>query len=96
MKAKETELTQELTAEAKATAKAKATERAKVVKQIVRLRKAGNGYPAIAKVLNDSGVPTLGKGKAWYAPVVRAICIRELGGAEESQNVRAAAIVRAA
>ncbi len=92
--AKETELAQELTDEARATANAKQAERKKVVAQIVRLRRNGNGYPSIARILNDSKVPTFGKGRTWYPPVVRAICIRELGGAEESKTVREAALAK--
>lgn len=59
-------------------------ERRKVVQRIVRRRKAGLGYPAIAKELNEAGIPSFGGGKTWHPPVVRGICIREFGGAEES------------
>jgi hypothetical protein len=56
----------------------------KVVARIVELRKSGKGYPAIAAELNKAKTPTFGKGAQWYGPVVRHICIRELGSAEKS------------
>lgn len=59
-------------------------EQKKIAKQIVRLRKSGLGYPAIANKLNERGVATFGKGKQWYGPTVRHVAIRELGSAEAS------------
>jgi hypothetical protein len=64
------------------------TEQKKVVARIIKLRKSGKGYPAIAAALNEARVPTFGReGATWYGPTVRHICIRELGSAEESLKV---------
>ncbi|MGH3056616.1 MAG: recombinase family protein [Gaiellaceae bacterium] len=70
----------------KAPEKKGADARAATVKRIVKLRKKGLGYPAIAKVLNDEKVATFGKGKVWYGPTVRAVCLREFGDAARSMK----------
>jgi hypothetical protein len=57
----------------------------KVVAHIVKLRRSGKGYPAIANALNEKGVPTFGrKGAHWFGPTVRAVCLREFGAADAS------------
>lgn len=44
-----------------------------VVDRIVTARTAGSGWSAIARDLNDSGVPTAQGGRTWYPATVRKI-----------------------
>jgi DNA invertase Pin-like site-specific DNA recombinase len=47
-----------------------------VVRRIVRERRRGRSFRAIADTLNVDGVPTGQGGKRWYAATVRAIAMR--------------------
>lgn len=44
-----------------------------IVNRIVGLREMGQSYRRIAKVLNEEGVETAGKGARWYASSVRSV-----------------------
>jgi DNA invertase Pin-like site-specific DNA recombinase len=47
-----------------------------VVRRIVRERKRGRSFRAIAESLNEDGVPTGQGGKRWYAATVRSVALR--------------------
>jgi DNA invertase Pin-like site-specific DNA recombinase len=47
-----------------------------VVRQIVRERRRGRSFRAIAEALNLDGIPTGQGGKRWYAATVRAVALR--------------------
>jgi DNA invertase Pin-like site-specific DNA recombinase len=47
-----------------------------VVRRIVRERKRGLSFRAIAESLNANGVPTGQGGKRWYAATVRSVALR--------------------
>ena len=46
---------------------------AAVVSRVVAERAAGLSFAAVAKLLNDEGVPTAQGGRCWYAATVRAV-----------------------
>jgi hypothetical protein len=46
-----------------------------VVSRIVRAYRAGEGWSAIARTLNDEGTPTAHGGTKWYPSTVRAIVL---------------------
>jgi DNA invertase Pin-like site-specific DNA recombinase len=47
-----------------------------LVRRIVRERRRGRSFRAIADTLNVDGVPTGQRGKRWYAATVRAVALR--------------------
>jgi DNA invertase Pin-like site-specific DNA recombinase len=52
---------------------------ADVRRAILRARKAGRSYRAIAETLNAKGTPTGQRGARWYASTVRAVELRTAG-----------------
>lgn len=52
-----------------------ATLPAEVVERIVTAHKAGEGWSAIARTLNDAGVPTGHGGARWWPSAVRAVAL---------------------
>lgn len=86
----------EMGEETAAITKARVTDKAPTTKLIVKLRKKGKGYPAIAAQLNADKVPTFSGGKKWHGVTVRGICVREFGGAQEALDVALAARVKSA
>lgn len=46
-----------------------------VVQRIVSERQQGRSLAAIARTLNEEGVPTAQGGAAWYASTVRAVLV---------------------
>ncbi len=45
------------------------------VKRIRRMRKAGRSLPAIARKLNEDGVPTAQGGAQWWPSTVRKVLL---------------------
>jgi hypothetical protein len=51
-----------------------------VVARIMEMRGEGMGYPKIAALLNEAGVPTFGRpGAKWHGPTVRNIVLKQNG-----------------
>ncbi len=50
-----------------------------VVASIVEARNAGSGWSDIARVLNDSDVPTAQGGRVWHPATVRKVCLAANG-----------------
>lgn len=52
-------------------------ERAKVVRRIFEMTLAGTGSHSIARRLNEEGVPTFGRSRAWHASSVQKVLFSE-------------------